>query len=153
MKIRYIIVVGMLVLLGLGCRYFHTCGRGCDRGGYDPEKKAEYFSKRIKSKLDLDQKQANLVEQFKKEYLSKKRAFHKRHKEGHAGLVDELRKGKPDANVIRSIMSQKDKHRANMRKFLTESFIKLHAILRPEQQEKLADFIEKKMQKKCHRKS
>ena len=142
------VLIGALILLSLNCRYFYGCGRGC----HNPEKKAEYFSKRIKSKLDLDEKQAKLVDQFKKEYLTKKKAFHAEHAEDHGSFSKEIRKEKPDANVIRSIMGQKAKHRADMREFMLTRLMSLHSVLRPEQRGKLADFIEKKMQRKrCHK--
>ena len=143
------LALGVLITFSAGCRYFYSCSRShC----HNPEKRAEYLAERIKKKLDLDEKQTKLLAQFKKEYAAKLGLLYEKKKQSRAKLIEEVSKAKPDASMIRSAMAQKDKARIDMREFKIEKFIKLHAILKPEQRKKLAALIKKKMEKRrCHK--
>lgn len=111
------------------------------RGHKDFEKRIEWVASKLNSKLDLDDNQKEKLNQIKAELIAK----HKENKPEHMGfskeIADQIRLEKIDPKVLDKIGSDREAKHAEMRKFFNLKLIEFHAVLRPDQREKLAELV------------
>ena len=126
-----------LIAMSLG-----ACRRHC--GGHGPisEKHLTYISKKLASKLDLDDAQKAKLESIKTEIAAKLGTFKSMRKDVQLELVNQLKSDKFDDQKVAKLFESKEKEWVETRKFLTAKMSEFHAMLKPEQRKKLAGLIE-----------
>ncbi|MCB1142397.1 MAG: Spy/CpxP family protein refolding chaperone [Leptospiraceae bacterium] len=114
-----------------------------------PEERAEYISKKVKSHLDLDESQIKVVDKIKAEWLAKHKElkFDPADKDEFLKLV---KSEKLDEAKLDALDAKMTNRKTEMHKFFLVKFKEFHAILKPEQKEKLAKHMEKMMKRFGH---
>jgi Spy/CpxP family protein refolding chaperone len=132
-------VVITIVILLAACRskFSHCWAHG------DPEKKVNWITKKISSELDLNDTQKEKLNSIKEEILAKHSEFKSTNKrEEHLNrFLEEIKKDSLDREFLVEISDEKMQHFEEIRSFAVEKLIEFHAILTPEQKEKLAEKI------------
>ena len=106
-------------------------------------KRIEHVFEVLSDKLDLDDKQKQVLEEIKQQVLEKKKAF-MQHKQSHKdSLIELVRKDSLTKMDLKSFFDEHKKHQEEMHDFVMDKFIEFHAILNPEQKELLVEKIEK----------
>jgi periplasmic protein CpxP/Spy len=133
-----------LIAMSLG-----ACRRHCGHGfGQLKEKHLNYISKKLASKLDLDDAQKAKLETIKGELVAKLGSFKSMRKDVQQEFVNQLNADKFDDQKVNKLFETKEKEWAETRKFLTAKMSEFHAMLKPEQRKKLAALIEDRI-KSC----
>ncbi len=112
------------------------------------EQRAEWIVKKVSSELDLDDKQKVELQRIKKEILDKRKELDL--KMIPEEIVDQIRLTQIDESKVNSAFETSGAKRDQMRIFMTKKFIEFHAVLTPEQRNKLADRITKLLKKHNH---
>lgn len=131
--------IKMMVLLAGLVPFFFT-GCGCLHRG--PEAKANWAVKRISSKLDLNKEQKAKLESIKNEILAKRQGWQAQGKSLKTDLVAQIRSDKIDQAKVRELVGENASKR-EMREFFIAKFAEFHAVLNPEQREKLAKIFDR----------
>lgn len=131
-------LIGVSLLLLLSAVVLGNC-----RGHKDFEKRIEWVASKLNSKLDLDETQKTKLDRIKAELIAK----HKENRPSHGAfskeMAEQIRLEKIDIKVLDKIGSDRDAKHAEMRKFFNVKLVEFHAVLRPEQRQKLADLVQK----------
>ncbi len=122
------------ILLASGCAHRNRCGT--------PEEKAEWIVNKIKNKLDLSEEQVTEVNKIKDEILAKEDEFKALHEGFYETVLKEIRSDKFDVNAVNQLFTAKEIKFKEVRSFMVSEAAKFHAILMPEQREKLAKKME-----------
>lgn len=131
-----------LIAMSLG-----ACRRHCGYGhGQLKEKHLTYITKKLASKLDLDDAQKAKLETIKTELAAKLGSFKGVRKDVQLELVAQLKAEKFDDQKVNKLLENKEKEWVETRKFLTVKMAEFHALLKPEQRKKLAALIEDRIQ-------
>lgn len=133
---KIVSVLGLVLLAFANCRHHSLAD------------KADWIAKRIASELDLNDKQKVELQRIKKEILDKKNELGV--KMFPEDIIDQIRLPQIDETKVSKSFEQNDAKRDQMRIFMTKKFIEFHAILTPEQRNKLADKITKLLKKHNH---
>lgn len=137
---KYLIKITSLSLIALlaiiNCRH------------HSMEQRAEWIVKKVSSELDLDDKQKTELQRIKKEILDKRKELDL--KMIPEEIVDQIRLNQIDESKVNSAFETNGAKRDQMRIFMTKKFIEFHAVLTPEQRNKLADRITKLLKKHNH---
>ena len=135
-----------LIAMSLG-----ACRRHCGHGfGQLNEKHLTYMSKKLASKLDLDDAQKAKLETIKTELAAKLGGMKTMRKDVQLELVSQLKADKFDDQKVNKLFESKEKDWVETRKFMTAKMAEFHALLKPEQRKKLADLIEDRV-KACNK--
>lgn len=135
-----------LIAMSLG-----ACRRHCGHGfGQLQEKHLTYISKKLASKLNLDDAQKAKLETIKGELATKLGTFKAMRKDVQLELVNQLKADKFDDQKVNKLFESKEKEWVETRKFLTLKMAEFHAMLKSEQRKKLADLIEDRV-KACNK--
>lgn len=110
--------------------------------------RADWVVKKLSKVLDLTDKQKVEVERIKKEILDKRNELNV--KMIPEELVDQIRLTQIDEAKVNKVFDDNDAKRVEMRVFMTKKFIEFHAILTPDQRNKLADKIMEILKKHNH---
>jgi protein CpxP len=109
----------------------------------DPEKRAQWIAKKIASELDLDNTQKVTMNRIKDEILAKHREFKSETKQNEhlQRFLTEVTKDTLDRDILIELSDEKIKQFYEIRSFLVDKIVEFHAILTPEQKEKLVKKI------------
>lgn len=126
------IITGSLIF-AVGCRH-HAMYCSAD-------KKAEWVVKKISSELDLNEVQQQKLEQIKKELLERSDELHGIKQEISESVAEQVRSEKFDEDKMNALIADKETKMKEMREFLVSKLSEFHAVLNPQQRQKLADRI------------
>ena len=140
-----------ILVIALGGFGLHYCGHHRDGGyhghhgwhhGGNPEKKAEYIVKRIKSKLDLTDAQVVKVNKIKDDILAKRKEMKSLKKGIAKEVIAQTKKDKVDQEKLNQLFASKEKKIKELRGFMVAKYAEFHAILTPKQRKELAELME-----------
>ncbi|MBP7280887.1 MAG: Spy/CpxP family protein refolding chaperone [Leptospiraceae bacterium] len=112
------------------------------------EQRAEWIVKKISSDLSLDDKQKSELNRIKKEILDKKKELDV--KLIPEEIIDQIRLTQIDEAKVNKAFETSGTKRDQMRIFMVKKFTEFHAVLTPEQRNKLADRITGLLKKHSH---
>lgn len=137
------ILTFLILLAACRTKFSHCWAHG------DSEKRINWLAKKITSELDLNDDQQITLNRIKEEIMAKQREFRSANKrEEHLNrFLDEIKKDSLDREVLIKITDERLNHINEMRTFLIDKLIEFHAVLTPEQKEKLAEKIIKLYEK------
>ncbi len=130
------------VAFGAGALLFSGCHRNCGREG-DPQKQADKIVDRMKRKLDLNSEQEAKIRVLAHEVADSLATLRGLHQGLHAEILKQLRSPAVDTAALGHDVSDREARFHALRPFLVRKFSELHALLTPQQREKLAAFLEK----------
>jgi periplasmic protein CpxP/Spy len=133
-----VVIVGGGILFAAGCAHRFSSST--------PEEKAGWAVDRIKSKLDLSDQQVTEVNKIKDEILAKKDDFRDMREGFYETMLNEIRSDKFDVNAVNQLFTAKEAKSRELRTFMIQEAAKFHAILTPEQREKIAKKMEERHQ-------
>ena len=110
--------------------------------------RADWIAKRVASELDLNDKQKAELQRIKKEILDKRKELDV--KMFPDEIVDQIRQAQIDEAKVNKAFETSGTKRDQMRVFMTKKFIEFHAVLTPEQRNKLADKVTELLKKHSH---
>jgi periplasmic protein CpxP/Spy len=122
------------ILFAAGCGHRSSCRT--------PEKKAEWIVNKMKNKLDLSGEQVTEVNKIKDEILARQNDFKALHEGFYENMLKETRRDKFDVNAVNQLFAEKEIKFKELRSFMISETAKFHAILTPEQREKIAKKME-----------
>jgi len=114
---------------------------------FDPHKRADKIVARMEKELSLSKDQKVKVSKLAHEVAEQ---FKNAHQEGtgmHGGFAKQLRLATVDTSALHREMNEHASRAKQRHAFLIVKFAELHAILTPEQREKLAKHLEKRHEK------
>ncbi|EPG74509.1 putative lipoprotein [Leptospira fainei serovar Hurstbridge str. BUT 6] len=133
-------ITTILLVLGLAT----VLTQGCHHKWRSPEKRAEFVVKKLKSELDLNESQAATLDKIKVDVLAKRKEL--KLQEGPflpKEAVEELRGDKLNVDKWNKYGQENEKKMGEFRAYFLKKAVEFHAILTPEQRNKLADLITK----------
>lgn len=113
------------------------------RGHHSFEKRIEWVSDKLVSKLDLDDGQKMKAEAIKVEIIAKHKELKPKRDAWMTEVVSQIRKDTIDVKALDKTSTEQDARHIEMRKFFQAKMIEFHAILKSEQRAELAELIEK----------
>ncbi|EMY79347.1 putative lipoprotein [Leptospira weilii serovar Ranarum str. ICFT] len=137
-KVSGLVLLAVALFAG-GCRYHKS-----------PEKRAEFIVKKITSELDLNDSQKKELYRIKDEILSKRKELKLQGPRIPTDALAEFRQPSLDEKKINKAFELEMNKMTEMRTFMTKKAIEFHAILNPEQRNKLVDLITEFQQKHRH---
>ncbi len=135
--------VSLLVIVTgvMACR--HHSGRGFDKFAL------EAMNKRIASKLDLDESQQASLEAITAEFKAKMTEIHAGSKERRIQVANLIRQDVIDRVAVDQMIAERRDKILELADLAVDRLIAFHAVLTPEQREKIADHIKSRADKKC----
>jgi periplasmic protein CpxP/Spy len=138
-------VLLLVVVAVVGVAFIAGCG-GHHRGKFScksPDKIAKFITNNIAKGLNLNEEQKAKLNSIKEEIVS----MHQNNKTDHQAMHTEIKtlilSDQIDAAQLNSLIDQKLEKHGEMKDFLVSKFVEFHAILTPEQRQKLVDKLEK----------
>lgn len=113
------------------------------RGHHNFEKRMEWVAGKLTSKLDLDDAQKAKLESIKKDLVAKHKELKPKRDAWMTEVISQIRKDTVDVKSLDKLSTEQDARHIEMRKFFQTKMIEFHAVLKPEQREKLAELVEK----------
>ncbi|MCW7463898.1 Spy/CpxP family protein refolding chaperone [Leptospira limi] len=113
------------------------------RGHKDFEKRIEWVTSKLTSKLDLDDAQKAKLESIKAELIAKHKEMKPKHESWAKELASQIRSEKIDTKYLDKMSAERETRHQEMRKFFQTKLVEFHAVLKPEQREKFAELVEK----------
>ncbi|MDZ4726330.1 MAG: Spy/CpxP family protein refolding chaperone [Leptospira sp.] len=113
------------------------------RGHHNFEKRMEWVSEKLTSKLDLDEAQQTKLQSIKTELVAKHKELKPKRDAWMTEVISQIRKDTVDVKSLEKVSAEQDVRHIEMRKFFQAKMIEFHAVLKPEQREKLAELVEK----------
>lgn len=147
--VKKIFIISMGVIAAGGILFSTGCG--CARRCSTPEKKAEWIVDKIKNKLDLSGEQVTEVNKIRDEILAKRDEFKGLREGFYESMLKEIRSDKFDKNAVNQLLAEKEIKFKELRSFMISEAAKFHAILTPEQREKLAEELEEHHEERSNR--
>jgi periplasmic protein CpxP/Spy len=129
------ITAGALFLAG--CR-----GRHCGWNS-SPEEKANHISKKIAKELDLTADQKSKLDKIKGDILARKADFSALHAGLQQTLLGQIRSASVDQAKLNQGLEDREAKMKDLRGFMVAEFAEFHAMLNPDQREKLASKLER----------
>ena len=139
-------VLPMMLALGVGTVLFAGC-HGHGRHGGDPHKKADKIVDKMKNKLELNQDQEVKARKIAHEVADRAAEFRAMRKEVRQEALLQLRAAAVDEGALNQNLENQEAKFKELRTFMIQKFAEFHAVLTPEQREKLAAYLEKGGQK------
>jgi protein CpxP len=132
-----VILTVLIILAACRSKISHCWAHG------DPEKRAKWICNKITSELDLDDAQKVQLNRIKEEILAKHREFKSESKQDEhvQRFLTEVTKDSLDRNFLLEVTDEKMRQLDEMRAFLVDKLVEFHAMLTPEQKEKLTEKI------------
>ncbi len=103
----------------------------------------EWVSEKLTSKLDLDEAQQTKLQSIKTELVAKHKELKPKRDAWMTEVISQIRKDTVDVKSLEKVSAEQDVRHIEMRKFFQAKMIEFHAVLKPEQREKLAELVEK----------
>lgn len=140
-KYAVLVIVLLTTLLALvtGCCYHRT-----------PEQRAERVVKHLVSTLKLDAAQTAKLEKMKEEFLARRPDMVKMREESFNDIKEMMKSPQIDQAKLNARMEKIQSHTSELIRFVSAKFVELHDMLTPEQRSKLAEEMEKHVQR-AHR--
>ena len=134
-----LIAVGALIGIGLavffgGRAYFLSLS---------PEEKAEKFANRVAWSLSMTDDQKGKFKGIVASVVEKTKPYRKEHLDMKNDIVSIIRSESFDKKKVETLTDKRIKDMQELRPFMIDKVAEVHAILTPEQREKVAKFIEK----------
>ncbi len=136
LKLSKVILFSIVAMIGF------VFASNC-RGHYNFEKRMEWVADKLTSKLDLDDSQKAKLESIKTELIAKHKELKPKRDAWMTEVISQIRKDTVDVKSLEKLSSEQDVRHIEMRKFFQTKMIEFHAVLKPEQREKLAELVEK----------
>ncbi|PJZ71399.1 hypothetical protein CH373_02560 [Leptospira perolatii] len=115
--------------------------QGCHHRWHSPEKRAEYIVKKLKSELDLTDAQSATLDKIKDEVLAKRKELQLGGPMLPKEAIEELRGATLNVDKWNKVGEEREKKMSTMRVFFLKKAVEFHAVLTPEQRNKLADLV------------
>ena len=145
MKKRFVwgAIVSLLIIVSgvMACR--HHSGHGFDKFAL------EAMNKRIASELDLNESQQASLESITAEFKAKMEEMHAGSKERRIQAADMIRQDAIDRETVDQMIAEHRDKLLELADLAADRLIAFHAVLTPEQREKIADHIKSHADKKC----
>jgi Spy/CpxP family protein refolding chaperone len=138
---RFLSVLAV-VALGVSSLTFAGC-QGHGRHGGDPHKKADRMVEKLRKKLELNDDQTAKTRAIAHALADKASEFRSLHGEVRKEALTQLRSATPDESALNRVAEDQEHKFTALRVFAVQKFSEFHAVLTPEQREKLADYLEK----------
>ena len=135
-------IITTLLILGVGAFVFAH-----DDEDFDPHKKADKIVARMEKELSLTKDQKIKVSKLAHEVAEQFKDIRENGPGMHGGFIKQLRMATVDAAALNREMEEHASRAKERHAFLIVKFAELHAILTPEQREKLAKHLEKRHEK------
>jgi len=137
------VVISLLVIVTgvMACR--HHSGHGFDKFAL------EAMNKRITSKLDLNESQQASLESITAEFKAKIEEMHAGSKERRIQAADLIRQDVIDRETVDQMIAERRDKLQELADLAVDRLIAFHAVLTPEQREKIAEHIKSHADKKC----
>lgn len=132
MKKMYALVIFALVAL---------VAANCRHPGRSLEKRAEWITDKIESKLDLDKSQTQTLGQIRDELVAKAKSNKPQMTQISTEFEALVRSDSMDKNKLKDLQKRREAIHAEMENLLVEKIVTFHAVLKPEQRAKAADSI------------
>lgn len=113
------------------------------RGHHSFEKRMEWVADKLTSKLDLDETQIAKLNAIKSEVVAKHKELKPKRDAWMTEVISQIRKDSVDVKTLDKLSNEQDSRHVEMRKLFQAKMIEFHAVLKPEQREKLANLVEK----------
>lgn len=108
-----------------------------------PDQKAEFISKRVQKKLDLNKTQQEKFDVLKNKVLALYKAKDHNKEDFHKDVKKLIMQDKISEVEVKSLLDRKRNHIDQLLPEVLPELIDFHASLGPEQKEKLVAFVEK----------
>ena len=136
MKKTKIIILAVIITVITSISFY-----SCARKAWTPEARAEKIVKKLVSKLNLNQEQTAKLYQIKNELLAKSKENRMKRVQIRNEIVSQIRGSSVDTEKINKVFSESEDKRIETRKYFITKFAEFHAVLTPEQRNKLADMV------------
>ncbi len=144
--IKGAIVAGVagLVVIALMAGVFVGCGhRSYHSGSQDPGMHVEWLSEKIADRLDLTTDQKSRLEEIVADVHEKRQEGRTWRKSARQDVINLVRQEQLEQKDIDRLVDMHRQHMDEVIAYLSDRIIEFHALLTPEQREKLAGEIEK----------
>ena len=125
-----------LGLLGLAAGALFA---GCRHKSMDD--RASWVANRISSKLDLDDKQEQVLDRIKNELVAKHKSQSEERNKLAAEAESLVRSAQIDKAAVKQLQARHQALQNEMETLLGEKIVEFHAVLKPEQRNKAADIL------------
>jgi protein CpxP len=125
--------IGLAVFLG-GRAYFMSLS---------PEQKAEKFASHVACRLSMTDDQKGKFNGIVKSVVDKMKPYHNERSNMKSDIISIIRSESFDKKRVEALADKKMKDMQELRPFMIEKIAEVHAILTPEQKEKLIAMLEK----------
>ncbi|MCD6311659.1 MAG: Spy/CpxP family protein refolding chaperone [Elusimicrobia bacterium] len=138
-----LIIVGAVLLLAVGLFISKKLHHGkFRRHGPPHERIANFLIKRISSELELTERQQDTVNRIKEEILSKRKERTGSREDIKNAVIKQIKSSSFDKEEVMTLIEEEKFYKEKMGHFMIDKLAEFHAILTPEQKEKLAEKIE-----------
>lgn len=127
-------VAGLIGLAGCGHRYRHK---------HDAAERAEWMTKKIASKLDLNDAQKAKLEAVKQEILAQREKVKQERDEEFRTVLAQIRSERLDTEKLKALIERHHKRMEELAPSVLQKIADFHASLTDEQKEKAAQELEK----------
>lgn len=140
---RWFFSLGLLAA-AVGALGLTACGhRGFRHHGHDPAQRAERLTKKIASKLDLNDAQKAKLDIVKQEILAHREKGKQEREEAFRTILTQIRSKQLDTGKLQAMMEQRHKRMEEIAPSVLQKIADFHASLTDEQKEKAAQEVEK----------
>ncbi|MCE9599057.1 MAG: Spy/CpxP family protein refolding chaperone [Spirochaetia bacterium] len=116
-------------------------GANCRHPGRSLEKRAEWITEKIDSKLDLNSSQKQELDQIRNELVAKVKSNKPQMEQIATEFETLVRADSMDKSKLKDLQKRRDAIHAEMESLMLDKIVKFHAVLKPEQRAKAADSI------------
>ena len=134
-----LIVGALLILLAVVCGCGHR-SKFC-MTHFSPAKKVEWITKRIAKELDLNDQQKEKLGQIRDEIIAKQAEMRQQKEELINAFISEIPKDTLNLQFLKDLLQEKHQDMEQMYDFTLARLEEFHAILAPQQRQKLAERI------------
>ena len=127
MTLVLVLIAGLGILSG--CRH------------WSPEKRAEWITGKIASKLELNDMQKKELNSFRDELLEKKKELHQSRMTIREELINQIGHEKIDQEYLKEVIKKEEARLDETISLFVEGLAGFHASLTPKQREKLIELV------------
>ena len=127
MTLVLVLIAGLGILSG--CRH------------WSPEKRAEWITGKIASKLELNDMQKKELNSFRDELLEKKKEIHQSRMTIREELINQIGHEKIDQEYLKEVIKKEEARLDETISLFVEGLAGFHASLTPKQREKLIELV------------
>jgi len=135
-----LVFTGLIGGLMLSC--CHGKGRAGGRGVFHKEH-AKWIEKKLIKELDLDEKQQKVLNRIHDELTARQEECGPVHQRMKESILSKIRRESLDKDALKESFQSGKECKEDMHEFFLSKMAEFHAVLTPEQRDKLADKIGK----------